>query len=209
MNKERIAVLIGKNGKTKQLIEKLTHTKIEINSDTGEYLISPDESSDSNNHISLDDIDEIQLELDISVKEIKIDSNFGAWISKTVLDAINNGFKPEKALKLLDQRYSIDILNLEDILGSSDKRIHRVKSRIIGEQGRMRESIERFSLTNISVYNNSIGIIGEFDAVKVAKKAISMIIDGLPLKTVNNFLQKKFQENKDHEFQENWKPTFD
>ena len=208
MNKERIAVLIGKNGKTKHLIENLTHTKIEINSETGEYSILPNESSEINK-INLDELDDLQLELDKSIEDIVVDSNIGVWISKAILDAINYGFKPEKALKILDQRYSIDFLNLEEILGSSDKRIHRVKSRIIGEQGKMRETIERFSLTYISVYNNIIGIIGEFDSVKIAKKAISMIIDGLPLKTVTNFLQKKYQESREHEFQENWKPSFD
>jgi ribosomal RNA assembly protein len=36
---ERIAVLIGKNGETKKEIEKLTETKIEINSKTGEIDI--------------------------------------------------------------------------------------------------------------------------------------------------------------------------
>lgn len=38
--KERVAVLIGKQGDTKKMLEKATHTKLEIDSDEGDIIIS-------------------------------------------------------------------------------------------------------------------------------------------------------------------------
>ena len=40
LNKQRLPIVIGKNGETKKLIEKLTHTRIEVDSETGEVTIS-------------------------------------------------------------------------------------------------------------------------------------------------------------------------
>lgn len=209
MNKDRIAVLIGKNGKTKEVIEKLTNSEIEIDSNTGEYNIKPKEYKDlekASLNKELEEIFEEKVSLDtISVK----DPSFSVWLTKNIIESINIGFKPEKALKLLDQEFSMEIINLEKIIGSSDKKLMRIKGRLIGEKGIMRESIEKYADVYMSVYKNLVGLIGKFDNLKVAKSAINMILEGMPHNSALNYLQKKYRERKDQEFKEVWKPSFD
>lgn len=224
MNKDRLAVLIGKNGRTKQRIEKLTHTKIEIDSSTGEYSVNPHNTpikkpNDEKNSIGKDNekadlVDEYDLSEDEEINNSLLENanfepSFSVWLAKNIIQAINIGFKPEKALKLLNSEFSLDVIPLEQILNNSEKRIKRMKGRIIGEKGKMRESIEKFSGANLSVYNNLIGIIGDFESLKIARKSISMILEGLPHKVSLNYLQKKYRERKEQEFKETWKPTFD
>lgn len=209
INKDRIAVLIGKNGKTKEVIELLTNTEIEIDSKTGEYNIKPKEHNTSEK-INLDvDIEEI-FEEKISLDSVTVnDPSFSVWITKNIIEAINIGFKPEKALKLLNQEFSMEVINLEKVIGSSEKKLTRIKGRLIGEKGVMRESIEKYSDVYMSVYKNLIGLIGKFDNLKVAKSAINMILEGMPHNSALNYLQKKYRERKDEEFKQIWKPSFD
>lgn len=86
----RIAVLIGKQGKTRKKIESLTKTKVEVNSRTGE----------------------------VAVIQKKDDKNF--YNALNIIKAIGRGFSPEKALILTDEDVLLEILNLEDFLGKKE-----------------------------------------------------------------------------------------
>ncbi len=208
INKDRLAVVIGKNGITKKKIQYLTNTLIEIDSSTGNYTILPQEEMSDLEF----DYDKFMEQIDISKETLKIykeSPNFGSWTAKKILDAINIGFKPEKAFKLVNQDIIFEKISLEDAVGSSQKAIKRIKGRIIGENGFTRQSIEKYSTAFISVYGNYVGFIADFDSLKIAQKAVDMIIEGLPHKTVTAFLQKRYRERKEKEFHETWKPTFD
>ena len=208
INKDRLAVVIGKNGITKRKIQYLTHCVIEIDSTTGDYTIHPQEGEMEGSS----ELEKIHEELDIPIdihKIFKESPNFGIWTAKKVIEAINMGFKPEKAFQLINQDFIFEVISLEDTSGSSQKIIKRVKGRIIGENGSMRQSIEKYSTAYVSIYENSVGFIADFDSLKIAQKAVDMIIEGLPHKTVLSFLQKRHQERKEKEFHETWKPTFD
>ena len=51
----------------------------------------------------------------------------------------------------------------------------------------MRQSIEKYSTAFISIYENSVGFIADFDSLKIAQKAVDMIIEGLPHKDSDHF----------------------
>lgn len=192
LNKDRIAVIIGKSGETKQKIEEATGTHLIINSDTGDFSIEPANSQPSQ---------EGSESLDSEAAQLRV------FQTGFIIQAINYGFNPDKALKLLDQEYNLDIINLEDVLGPNDKRITRIKGRLIGEKGKIRASIEHFTSVYISIYNKYIALIGDFDSIKIAKKAITMLVQGAPHKIVLNFLQKEYSERKKAEFTSMWKPV--
>jgi ribosomal RNA assembly protein len=208
MNKDRLAVAIGKDGITKRKIQYLTNTNIEFDSKTGDYTIQPLEGP----YESSPDLENFFDQLDISQDTLNIykeSPNFGLWTAKKILEAINIGFKPEKTFKLVNQDCIFEMISLEDTVGTSPKNIKRVKGRIIGENGIMRQSIEKYSTAFISIYGNYIGFIADFESLKIAQKAVDMLIEGLPHKTVLTFLQKRHRERKEKEFHETWKPTFD
>jgi len=87
--KERIAALIGSSGNTKKQIEKLTNTRLIIESNTGMVEIQGKEKG---------------LEF---------------YNAMSIVKAIARGFAPEKALLLADPEYYLDIIDIRETVESS------------------------------------------------------------------------------------------
>lgn len=183
VQKARIAVVIGKNGETKGEIERVLGVKIELDSKTGECEILPD------------------------INNPKYDP-LNVLTAQKIIKAINRGFNPKKAMKLLEDTYELEVFNLLLILGKSDKRIKRIKGRVIGRNGEMRKLIERYAESFISVYGKTVSIIADYENLQVSRKAISMLINGMPHHTVLKFLENKYNLKKKEEFRQLYKPEF-
>ena len=183
IGKNRIAVLIGRDGEIKKGIENKLGVIINLDSLSGNCEILP--KPDDPNYVPLN-----------------------VFTAQKVVTAVNRGFNPIKALKLLEDNYEIEIFNLLKIIGKSDKRIKRVKGRIIGRNGEMRRAIERFAESFISVYGKTVSIIADYDNLQVARKAVSMLINGMPHHVVLKFLENKYNEKKKEQFRQLYKPEF-
>ena len=85
--RERVGVLIGKNGITKDEIENLTKTDIDIDSDAGSIAISPTEETED---------------------------PLSVWKARYIVKAIGRGFNPEVSIKLMDDETLLEIINLPD-----------------------------------------------------------------------------------------------
>jgi ribosomal RNA assembly protein len=109
------------------------------------------------------------------------------FFAKDIVKAIGRGFEPKVALKLLKDGYNFYLINLKEQLGSENT-IKRVKGRVIGEEGKVKEEIESATESYISVFGNTIGIISKYDSMEYAKEAIYKLIDGSPHTVVFNFL---------------------
>jgi len=183
IGKNRIAVLIGINGKIKKEIEKALGVKINIDSKTGDCEVLP--RIDDPNYIPLND-----------------------YTAQKIVNAINRGFNPAKAMKLMEENYDIEVFNLLSILGKSEKHIKRVKGRVIGRNGEMRRAIERFAESFVSVYGKTVSIIAMYEDLQIARKAINMIIKGLPHHMVIKYLENKYNDKKKEQFKQMYKPEF-
>ncbi len=158
--KDRVAVLIGKKGETKKAIEKQTDTKIEISSD-GEVIIRR------------------KINTQDPLKQLK---------AHEIIKAIARGFSPEKAFKLLKPENYLEIISLTEHV--SDKSLKRVRSRIIGKEGKARKFISRLTKTEIVIYGKTVSIIGKIENNQIAKKAIMKIVEGAPHSAVFRFLER-------------------
>ncbi|GAB4305469.1 MAG: hypothetical protein Kow0069_01290 [Promethearchaeota archaeon] len=134
--------------------------------------------------------------------------NFNVWVAQTVIRAIGRGFNPKKALKLVNEEFLLEIIDLEAVLGKSRKRITRMKGRIIGEAGKMRRALEEYTKCDVSVLGDTVALIGTFEGLKVARRAVSMLLEGASHKSVISFLRKKLRERKEDEMKRIWKPSF-
>ncbi|MFX1481081.1 MAG: KH domain-containing protein, partial [Promethearchaeota archaeon] len=130
------------------------------------------------------------------------------FTAQKIVNAINRGFNPTKAMKLLEDDYDLEVINLMVILGKSDKRIKRVKGRVIGRNGEMRKAIERYAESFVSVYGKTISVIADYDNLQIARKAITMLINGIPHHVVLKFLESKYNEKKKEQFRQIYKPEF-
>ena len=165
---DRIGAFIGKSGKVKARIEKICSVKITVDSETGEILVSG--------------TGKIEEMLPFKAVEIVM--------------AIGRGFSPEKAMRLLQGENALHVIDLREFAGKSSSSIERIKGRIIGEGGRVRQNIEELSGANISVYGRTVSIIGEGNQLKHAVDAIAALSSGSMHGTVYNELQEAKRREK-------------
>jgi ribosomal RNA assembly protein len=168
--KERVGVLVGPNGKTKQYIEDRLNVTLQINSEAGDVTILIPENAE-----------------DPSV----------LFRARDIVTAIGRGFAPEHAFRLIrDEDTVFDVVDLRAIFGRSESDIKRVKGRIIGMEGKTRKLIEDLSGADVVVYGHTIGIIGTFEQANIGRTAVQMLIDGCQHHSVYKYLAKKRHEMK-------------
>jgi ribosomal RNA assembly protein len=112
------------------------------------------------------------------------------WETKDVVKAIGRGFNPERAFSLLEGNV-LYIINLKDY-EKTDKGLKRVKSRIIGREGKTRNKIEEISGCMLSVYGKTVSIIAESEKISSVKTGIEMLINGSKHNKVYNYFHRCF-----------------
>ena len=157
---DRVGSVVGKSGRTKLWIEEKCYVNLDIDSRSGEI------------HISTDD--------KISNPLLAVD----------LIQSIAHGFSKVRASNLFDEDKFLSIIDLTQYYKKSSHSISRIKSRVIGQNGKARQVMEELSDTNISVYGHSISIIGSFEQIKLVENAINLLISGAQQKTVYALLQK-------------------
>jgi len=171
--RERVGVVIGKSGITKDEIENLTKTEIIVDSEAGTVAISPTEETED---------------------------PLSVWKARYIVKAIGRGFNPEVSVKLMGDETILEIINLPDYVGKSKKAILRQKARIIGKDGRTKDIITDMTGVDISIYGKTVAIIGDMEQIHIAKEAVEMILNGVRHKTVYAFLERKTRDMKIKQF---------
>lgn len=167
--KERVGVLVGPEGKVKQYIEEKLMVKLEIDNEGAIRIVLSEKAPDPS----------------LLLK------------AKDVVTAIGRGFSPEVAFRLIRNEDEIfDMIDLRQIFGRSESDIKRIKGRIIGADGKTRRLIEELTEANVVVYGHTVGFIGTFEQVDIARNAGQMIVEGSQHHSVYNYLQKKRTELK-------------
>lgn len=141
-----------------------------------------------------------QLDIDSENGVINIisDSGLNLYEAKEIIQSIGRGFNPGVSFNLLKTDVGLDIINIKDFSG--DKKT--LKGRVIGEDGRARKELERLTNTDISIYQNTVSIIGRSQNLADARKGIIKLLQGSSHSNVYKFLEdrkverKKRRENK-------------
>lgn len=146
---------------------------------------------------------EIKRQLEKSTKtQIQVDSKEGEVIitgtdainlytAKEIIRAIGRGFNPEFAQQLLKQDYGLEII---PITARNKENMDRLRGRLIGQEGKCRKTIESLTGTYICVYGKTVSIIGNFEGLDLARRAINMLLGGSPHNNVFKMLEKKIKE---------------
>jgi ribosomal RNA assembly protein len=175
--KDRVGVLIGREGEVRKTIEKNLGVCLSISGESGIVEItSQDEKTDP---VSL-----------LRAKDIAM--------------AIGRGFSPEKACLLLDEDIALEVIDLRDLYGKNESDMRRVKGRIIGQDGKTRRIIEEMTRASLSIYGDTIGILGAYERVATAREAVEMLLKGKQHATVYRFLRDRRWEEKRRQTLELW-----
>ncbi len=146
---------------------------------------------------------EIKKQLEKSTKtKIQVDSKEGEVIitgtdaitlytAKEIIRAIGRGFNPDIAQQLLKQDYGLEIIPIE---GRNKEDMERLRGRIIGQEGKSRKTIEDLTGTYICVYGKTVSIIGTFNGLDLARRAINMLLTGSPHSNVFKMLEKRIKD---------------
>ena len=171
---DRLGVIIGNKGAVKKEIEKRTGVKVEVDTSSSSVILELDPTKSSYDNL------------------LK---------ARNVIVAIAHGFSPERAFRLFNEDQILDIVDLTQYSSGSRNDLIRIKGRIIGEKGKTRRIIEEYTDTYISVYGDTVAIIGGYEHVMVARRAIQMLANGAQHRTVYNYLQRERRRLKRREFE--------
>ena len=127
--------------------------------------------------------------------EIRGEDALKLYAAREVVRAIGRGFNPDVAMLLLKSDYGFDIIAIADY-AKTKKDMERLKGRVIGEGGKSRTTIEQITECFICVYGKTIGIIGEFENMVMARRAIETLLAGSPHSGVFRWLEKRQKELK-------------
>lgn len=175
--RDRVGVVLGKDGITKAEIERTFKVKLNVSSESGTIEVSP--STDN-------------------------DDPSTTLRAKDVVTAVGRGFSPERAMTLVDDDMVLDVIDLRELFGKNESDINRIKGRVIGTQGKMRRLLEEMTDAKVSVYGWTISMIGEFEAISAARQAIEMLLKGKQHSSVYKFLRKTKSESKKRKTLELW-----
>jgi len=166
--KDRIGVIIGRNGIVKKEIENKCSVDISVDSENGEVIIR-------------------------LMKSIDESEPFKAI---NIINAIGKGFSPEKAFRLLDDNVILEFIDLRNYVGKSTNALTRIKGRIIGFNGKSRRNIEEISGCKLSVYGHTVAIVGIDYEVKAVLDAVIKLASGSVHRTVYKNLQNSRTQAK-------------
>lgn len=183
----RVAVLIGRRGRTKAAIEKACSVSLDIDSSDGSVTVAAG-------------VGEAAAAAGGTAAAAAAPSAPGAeggpesggggggvsplpdpihpFKAAEIVSAIGRGFAPDRAMALLGEDRALHVIDLREFAGKSPSQIERIKGRIIGEGGRARRSMESLTGASISVYGRTVAVIGSTASLRMAIDAISSLSSG-------------------------------
>lgn len=164
--KERVGVLIGKDGDIKKTIEKISQMHLEIDSEEGEVSFNEQDAKDPLIPLKVEDI----------------------------IRAIGRGFSPEHAFRLFGEETELFIFDIYDYVGKKESHLIRVKARVIGREGKTKRVIEGLTGAVMSVYGHTVAVIADFESMDIAKKALDMLLAGSEHPTVYRYLEREMKK---------------
>ncbi|MDY0293278.1 MAG: KH domain-containing protein [Candidatus Methanomethylophilaceae archaeon] len=160
---DRVGTLIGVKGETKKMLQKISGIKLDI--DTEGEVVMHDEANGTDPLMALKIMD--------------------------VVKAVGRGFSPDKACRLFEDDEYLEVVDLKEFVGDRSNQLTRIRGRLIGKDGKTRSIIEELTRCSMTVYGNTVALIGNSVSLPVAKHAIELILNGSEHSTVYHYLESQ------------------
>ena len=160
--KHRIAVLIGKGGQTRKMLEEISGAELDIDSQTGEVMAEWKEEPDRVVRMKMPD----------------------------VVLAIGRGLAPSRAIQLIQDDVFLRMYDIREWVGRQPNQTRRMRSRLIGRNGRIRSLIEQISNCEMAIHGSTVLVIGDREGIALAGPAIEGILRGSEHSTILHGLEQ-------------------
>jgi len=160
--KNRIAVLIGKGGQTRKMLEEISGAELDIDSQTGEVMAEWKEEPDPVVRMKMPD----------------------------VVLAIGRGLAPSRAIQLIQDDVFLRMYDIREWVGRQPNQTRRMRSRLIGRNGRIRSLIEEISNCEMAIHGSTVLVIGDREGIALAGPAIEGILRGSEHSTILHGLEQ-------------------
>jgi ribosomal RNA assembly protein len=161
---DRVGTIIGAKGETKKALQKRAGISMDIDAKEGEVTIH-DETEGADQLMALKLLD--------------------------VVKAIGRGFSPERAQRLFDDDEYLEVIDIKEFVGDRENQLVRIRGRLIGHDGRTRQLIEELTGVYMTIYGNTVALIGNSVSLPVAKHAIELLLNGSEHSTVYHYLESQ------------------
>ncbi len=160
---DRVGTIIGTKGETKKMLQRISGIKIDVDTE-GEVTIY-DDAETADPLMALKIID--------------------------VVKAIGRGFAPDRATRLFDDDEYLEVVDLKEFVGGRNNQLSRIRGRIIGKEGKTRQIIEDLTGVYVTIYGNTVALIGNSVSLPVAKHAVELLLNGSEHATVYHYLESQ------------------
>ena len=170
IDEDRVGAVIGPKGSILKRIEEALNVIIKVRKDKAEVIIVSERQNIEN-----------------------------ALRAKMIIEAIANGISSSNAFVIVDNPdYVLEIVNIDEY-ARNRRDLRRIKSRIIGKEGKIKRLIEDELDVKISIRQKKVAILGKYMDVQIAKEAIISICKGSKygriLRKIEEFkMQQQFRE---------------
>ncbi len=161
--------------------------KLQISLDRVPVLIG----KDGRDKVFLEKKFNCSINIDSKTGEVFIDSEDGYtnYILRNIITAIDLGHSPMNAVKLEDENYVLDVIDVKNKVKDSH-RLKIVLGRVIGKNGTTRKILSDTTNCSVSVKDNYVSVIGLFENIQLVHEALEMLINGASHKSFYSYIER-------------------
>ncbi|MGB9709835.1 MAG: KH domain-containing protein [Infirmifilum sp.] len=159
---DRIALVIGRDGSNKRRIEEAFNVRVNVDSEKGFVFLEPGENS----------------------------TMYNVFRAKKAVEALALGFSVDDVVLLAEDVYDFEVVDLGEA-ARNQADLARIKARVIGSEGKFKRTLEEITGVKIVIGEKVVGLIGDYEQLRLAKDAISRLIRGQSHQTVLKFLERE------------------
>lgn len=116
------------------------------------------------------------------------------FIALKVMEAINLGFSTERALLLKNPEILLQIINIKN--ATKKHNLEAIRARIIGTKGKTLKTVNNLTNCLISLKDNQVGIIGDYEYIADAIQAMTSLARGSKQSHVYSRLERQKKKKR-------------
>lgn len=134
--------------------------------------------------------DKIDIFMDLKRSSLTINGNeFEEFTVAKIVEAIDFGFEIDDALMLLKDDRALEYVNMKE--HTHRKNLMEIRSRVIGTEGKAKQTIENLTDSVIVIHNNVVGIIADTAHMPYTIQGIISLVQGAKHGNVFSYIERQ------------------